>query len=286
MFLSRLLSGAVLLVIAFASFWVGAPLLPVVLCVVSLIGYLELTRALGVREEGKKGISAPEAAGIAAVTVYYGLLLLRDAWVLEGERTFYMLSCIVFLILGELLVYVLAFPKFRVEQIMASVFAFLYAPVMLSFIELTRMHRNGSLLVWLILISAWGSDTCAYCVGMLMGRKKIFPRLSPKKTLEGCVGGIVGAALIGVIYAFCLGTWNPDLGIREPKTLCLIGIICGLGGVAGMLGDLAASAIKRNKDIKDYGKLIPGHGGIMDRFDSVIITAPLTYFLIVFLLGH
>lgn len=74
------------------------------------------------------------------------------------------------------------------------------------------------------------------------------------------------------------------LGVREIKTVCLIAVICALGGVAGMVGDLAASAIKRNKDIKDYGKLIPGHGGIMDRFDSVIVTAPLTYFLIVFLL--
>lgn len=277
MFWTRLLSGAVLLVIAFASFWVGAPLLPVVLYAVSLIGFLELTRALGVREEGKKGISAPEVVGIAAVTAYYGLLLLRDVEVLAGERLFYILPCIVFLFLGELFVYVLAFPKFQAESVTATIFAFLYAPVMLSFIELTRMYRNGILLVWLILISAWGCDTCAYCVGKLVGRKKIFPQLSPKKTLAGCIGGVAGAALIGAIYVACLGA-------REPKTICLIAVICGLGGIASMVGDLAASAVKRNKNIKDFGKLIPGHGGIMDRFDSVIVTAPLTYFLIVFLL--
>ncbi|MCM1057080.1 MAG: phosphatidate cytidylyltransferase [Firmicutes bacterium] len=283
MFWTRLLSGAVLLVIAFVSFWVGAPLLPVVLYVVALIGYLELTKALGVREEGKKGISAPELAGIAAVTVYYGLLLLRDVGVLEGQRLFYITPCIVFLFLGELLVYVLTFPKYRAESVMASIFAFLYAPVMLSFIDLTRMHQNGILLVWLILISAWGCDTCAYCVGKLVGRKKVFPRLSPKKTLGGCIGGVIGAALIGVLYGVCLGIG--EFEAAGPKTLILLGVICGLGGVAGMLGDLAASAIKRNRSIKDYGKLIPGHGGIMDRFDSVIATAPLTYFLIVFLLG-
>lgn len=277
MFVSRLLSGAVLLVVASASLWVGAPLLPVVLYAVSLTGYLELTKALGVREKGKAGISALEIVGIAAVTAYYGLLLLRDAGILEGERLGYMLPCIVFLFLGELLVYVLTFPKFQAEAVMAAVFAFLYAPVMLSFIEMTRMYRDGLLLVWLILISAWGSDTCAYCVGMLFGKKKIFPRLSPKKTFAGCIGGVAGAALIGAVYVVCLG-------VREIKTVCLIAVICALGGVAGMVGDLAASAIKRNKDIKDYGKLIPGHGGIMDRFDSVIVTAPLTYFLIVFLL--
>lgn len=278
MFWTRLLSGAVLLVIAFASFWAGAPLLPVVLYVVSLIGFLELTKALGVRKEGGKGIGVQELVGVAAVTLYYGLLLLRDVGVLEGERLFYILPCLVFLFLGELLVYVLTFPRYQVESVMASVFAFFYAPVMLSFIDHTRMHRDGILLVWLILISAWGCDTCAYCVGKLIGKRKVFPVLSPKKTLAGCIGGVAGAALIGVIYVVCLG-------VRGPKELSLIGLICALGGVAGMVGDLAASAIKRNRNIKDYGKLIPGHGGIMDRFDSVIVTAPLTYFLIVFLLG-
>ncbi len=277
MFLTRLISGAVLLVIAFASFWVGPPLLPVVLYTISLIGYLELTKALGVRDGGKKGVNAPEIVGIAAITLYYGLLLLRDMEVLEGGRIFYMLFCTVFLFLGELFVYVLAFPKFQAEPVMAAIFSFLYAPVMLSFIELTRMYKDGILLVWLILISAWGCDTCAYCVGKLAGKRKVFPLLSPKKTLAGCIGGVAGAALIGAVYVVCLG-------VRDAGTICLIGLICGLGGVTSMAGDLAASAIKRNKNIKDYGKLIPGHGGIMDRFDSVIVTAPLTYFLIVFLL--
>lgn len=276
MFLTRLMSGAVLLIIAFASFWAGAPLLPAVLYTVSLIGYLELTKALGVRGEGGKGVNALEVVGIAAITLYYGLLLLRDMGLLEGGRILYMLFCIVVLFLGELLVYVLAFPKFQAESVMASIFSYLYAPMMLSFIELTRMHPNGILLVWLILISAWGCDTCAYCVGKLMGKKKVFPLLSPKKTLAGCIGGVAGAALIGVVYMLCLG-------VREASVLCLTALICGLGGIASMAGDLAASAIKRNKNIKDYGKLIPGHGGIMDRFDSVIVTAPLTYFLIVFL---
>lgn len=278
MFWTRLLSGTVLLVIAFASFWVGAPLLPVVLYVVSLIGFLELTKALGVRKEGGKGIGAQELVGVAAITLYYGLLLLRDVGVLGGERLFYIIPCLVFLFLGELLVYVLAFPKYQADSVMASVFAFLYAPVMLSFVEHTRMYRDGILLVWLILISAWGCDTCAYCVGKLIGKRKVFPVLSPKKTLAGCIGGVIGAALIGIVYGACLG-------VHGPKQLGLIGLICALGGVAGMVGDLAASAIKRNRNIKDFGKLIPGHGGIMDRFDSVIVTAPLTYFLIIFLLS-
>ncbi len=272
MFWTRLLSGAVMLAIAFASFWAGAPLLPVILYAVSLIGFLELTKALGVREEGGKGISAPEIVGLAAVTVYYGLLLLQDVEILEGDRIFYMLLGIVLFFLGELFVYVFAFPKYRAEAVAASVFSFLYAPVMLSFIELTRMREGGLYAVWVILICSWGSDTFAYVVGKWIGRKKIFPKLSPKKSLEGCIGGVLGAALLGGIYGrFAVGQTARDMGI--------FALVCALGAIVSMVGDLAASAIKRNKGIKDYGKLIPGHGGIMDRFDSVIVTAPIVYFL-------
>lgn len=273
MFWTRLLSGVLMLVIAFASFWVGAPLLTVVLYVISLVGFLELTKALGVREEGKKRISSPEAVGMLAVTAYYGLLLLRDMEVLAGEEFFYILLCTVLFFLGELFVYVFAFPKYQAEAVMASVFSFLYAPVMLSFIELTRMREGGKYAVWLILICSWGSDTFAYVVGKLIGKKKIFPKLSPKKSLEGCIGGVLGAAALGALYGWFVVA-------RTARDAGLFALVCGLGAIVSMVGDLAASAVKRNKGIKDYGKLIPGHGGIMDRFDSVIVTAPIVYFLI------
>lgn len=94
------------------------------------------------------------------------------------------------------------------------------------------------------------------------------PVLSPKKSIEGAVGGVVGAALLGVAYA---AVFQADMAAYA--------IICAVGALISMVGDLAASAIKRNQGIKDYGKLIPGHGGILDRFDSVIFTAPIIYFL-------
>mgnify|MGYP003303955750 CR=1 FL=1 len=98
--------------------------------------------------------------------------------------------------------YVITFPKYRVEQIVSAVFAFLYAPVMLSFIYLTRNTEYGIYMVWLIMISSWICDTCAYFVGVTIGKKRIFPVLSPKKSLEGCIGGIAGAAIVGGLYAF------------------------------------------------------------------------------------
>ena len=99
------------------------------------------------------------------------------------------------------------------------------------------------------------------------------PVLSPKKSVEGAVGGVAGAVLLGVIFA---------LVTRGP--VWEYALICGVGALISMVGDLAASAIKRNMDIKDYGKLIPGHGGVLDRFDSVIFTAPVIYYLAVILM--
>lgn len=277
MFWTRLLSGAVLLVIAFISFIAGAPVLPLVLFLVSMAGFGELTRALGVsaERENRHLRGAAEIVGYAAIIVYYLLMLLADMGYLENN-TLYFQACIIALFLAELFVYVLAFPKYQAEQIAFAVFSFLYAPVMLSFIDFIRMREGGIYLVWLVLICSWGCDTCAYCVGKLIGKKRIFPVLSPKKSLEGCIGGVVGAALISFVYGWFVMA-------HSVRSLCLIALIGALGAVVSMAGDLAASAIKRNKGIKDYGKLIPGHGGIMDRFDSVIVTAPLVYFLSVIL---
>ena len=115
---------------------------------------------------------------------------------------------------------------------------------------------------------------------MLIGKHKMAPVLSPKKSVEGGVGGVIGAALLGAIYALVISNWNGT----STHTPLMYALICAVGALISMVGDLAASAIKRNKEIKDYGTLIPGHGGILDRFDSVIFTAPFIYFLSMILL--
>lgn len=133
--------------------------------------------------------------------------------------------------------------------------------------------------MWLIFLSSWGCDTFAYCTGMLLGRHKLAPVLSPKKSIEGAVGGVAGAALLGFIYASLFGASMAELD--NPQAACTIA--CAIAAVISQIGDLAASAIKRNHNIKDYGHLIPGHGGILDRFDSMIFTAPAIYFALTFL---
>lgn len=266
--LVRLISGILLLVILAVVMVSGGWLLFGFTLLISLIGFQELIKATGVRTDPQK-YSPVEMVGYIGIVAYYVLLFVR------GMDAFSLFP-VILTIMGMMLVYVLAFPKYEASRIMAAGFSFLYAPVFLSFIYLTRLLPHGIYLVWLIFCGSWASDTCAYVVGMLFGRHKLAPILSPKKTIEGSVGGILGAALIGYLYAYILCRFgNTEV---TDAILWAFPAISAIGALLSQIGDLAASGIKRNHNIKDYGKLIPGHGGIMDRFDSVIVTAPLIYY--------
>lgn len=263
MFKTRLLSGIVLVLVAFLTINCGGYVLLAILLCVSLIGMQELYRAMHVRKEGFGALEL----------VSYGGILLIYLLLIPGDPAYPMMGVIASLIL-IMCVYVFCYPAYHAEQIMEAFFGVVYVGVMLSYIYQTRMLPGGQFHVWLIFLCSWGCDTCAYCVGVLIGKHKMAPVLSPKKSIEGAVGGVAGAVLLGVIYAFFTKG-----GMVE------YGIICGVGALISMVGDLAASAIKRNQGIKDYGKLIPGHGGILDRFDSVIFTAPVIYYLSLFLIS-
>ena len=251
------------MIIALLTIMSGGYVLLLTLLCVSLIGMRELYNAMGVH---KSGMDLLELAGYLGAVLYYGTVFL-------GFEKYGMMAVILSLVL-LMFVYVFTYPKYQAEQVMSAFFGLVYVAVMLSFILLTRNLENGHLLVWLIFFCSWGCDTCAYCVGMLIGKHKMAPVLSPKKSVEGAVGGVAGAALLGALYA-----WATHGALAE------YAVICAVGALISMVGDLAASAIKRNRGIKDYGKLIPGHGGILDRFDSVIFTAPVIYYMAKFILG-
>lgn len=290
----RTISAVVIVIAALAAILPGGIILAAVLYGVSVIGYLELTKACGVRQKTQEGmddkrLNALEIVGVAAVTGYYAAVYVTHpgAGFLRGlpDAGFsaldigIMISLFLSLIM-MMSVYVFAFPKYSAHQVMAAYFSLVYAPVMLSFVFLTRQLEYGVYLVWMIFINSWISDTCAYLVGVMAGKHKLAPVLSPKKSVEGSVGGIAGAALAGALFGHYL-----DTVLGTGQFVFLLFLVGGIGSVISQIGDLAASAVKRNYDIKDYGKLIPGHGGIMDRFDSVIFTAPITYFLIILFMG-
>lgn len=261
MFKTRLLSGIVLVALALILIITGGNVLLVSTLVISWIGMFELYRVFHM----EKSIIA--IAGYAAAAVYYANL------------RFAFLPDMMMFVLGFLIVlmflYVFSYPKYHAEQILAAFFGVFYVAVMLSYVYQTRQITAGAYIVWLIFLCSWGCDTCAYCVGVLFGKHKMSPKLSPKKSVEGAVGGVVGAALLTALYCFI---FREAMAI-DTTQIWILSAISAVGALISMVGDLTASAIKRNYEIKDYGKLIPGHGGILDRFDSVIVTAPIIYAL-------
>ena len=263
-FLQRTISAVFLVIIIGVMLICGGNVLLGFLGVVSLIGLSELYHIWDIHK-APLGI-----LGYIAAVVYYVMIYFE----LEEHG----LMIILFLLVLLMAVYVLNFPKYRIDAVMASLFGFFYVAVMLSCIYRIRQLDVGIYLVWMVFICSWISDTCAYLVGVTMGKHKFVPHLSPKKTIEGVIGGIAGAVLVGAAYGLILENYTD---VENSVIMCMI--IGGVGSVVSQIGDLAASAIKRNYDIKDYGRLIPGHGGILDRFDSVIFVAPIIFYLCTFL---
>lgn len=265
MFGERLISGIFLVAFAIAAIWAGGNVLLGVVAVLSLIGQFELYRVIKVEK------SALGFLGYGATIAYECLLFF--------EKTQYVQVFIFAVMLLFMATYVIAYPKFVFKDIAMSVIGIIYVTMMLSSMYQVRVMNGGFYLVWIVFLSAWGSDTCAYCVGKLIGKHKLPSKLSPKKTIEGCSGGVIGAAILAGVYAYIF----KDELAAQGCSIALFTVVGGLGAICSQIGDLTASAIKRNYDIKDYGHLIPGHGGIMDRFDSILFTARLAYIFFTFL---
>lgn len=157
----------------------------------------------------------------------------------------------------------------RWEQIALLVMGILYIPFLLSHIIEIRSLDGGRFYIWLVFIGAFLTDTCAYFVGVGLGKHKLCPEISPKKTVEGAVGGVIGCGLSFLLFGLVVNT-----GFGQNFSLIRLfgcGMFCS---VISELGDLVASMLKRQCGIKDFGNLLPGHGGILDRCDSIILVAP------------
>lgn len=281
----RVISGVIIAALIVGAGLLGGYPLAVLIMVCSMIGFQELARATGVLESGQKANAVTGFVHGASAVFHLGLMVLWARWKaapddLVHAMDFFTIVIIVAAFLGIMSIYVLTFPRFRSEQVMAAFFSFIYSPVLMSFVYRTRMLPYGIFMYALIFVCSSVCDTCALAAGMMFGRHKMAPVLSPKKTMEGAAGGLFGSAVCSVILAYLVRIADPAADVRIQ--FLIIGIC---GALISMIGDLAASAIKRNHDIKDYGSLIPGHGGIMDRFDSIIFTAPLIFILGALLLG-
>ncbi len=167
--------------------------------------------------------------------------------------------------------------KYNIKDIAITLFGICYIVVFLMYIPIIRETLNGRITIWYVFFAAWGTDIFAYCIGKKWGKHK-FSKISPNKSIEGCVAGTIGSIVVTFIY-----TWVCNTYLGMDFHYFYIIIIATILSLVGQIGDFAASSIKRYTGIKDFSNLIPGHGGMLDRIDSVIFIAPFAYFLLMLL---
>ncbi|WP_203636300.1 phosphatidate cytidylyltransferase [Thermobrachium celere] len=167
--------------------------------------------------------------------------------------------------------------KYTVISSALTVIGYIYIVSFFNLLVKIDQFNNGHRLIWIVFIIAWCCDTFAYFTGMAFGKRKLCPEVSPKKTIEGSIGGILGS----IIGLFIWKYFNRTIDVTYIELI----ILGAFGAIVSQIGDLSASLIKRYVGIKDYGNIMPGHGGILDRFDSILYVIPIVYYYIAFFLG-
>ncbi len=268
---TRILAGIVMVFAVIAILVAGELTLGVGMALVSLVAIWEGSRAIGVlnKDKGLFGINLIFCVAINIVNI----LIVSKHIDIVAFSEYYLPVGIAFIVMS-LMYLVVRFGDTSFEIVAKNIFFMLYIVIFFSFVVLIRQGEKGEALIWLVLLTPWATDTLAYFTGVFMGKHKLIEKVSPKKTVEGSIGGIVGCVLMAVIY----GCVTKSMGYT-PDFMRLI-IFCAVASVVSQFGDLAASCIKREHGVKDYGNLIPGHGGILDRFDSVLFCAPLLYYFV------
>ncbi len=246
----RIVSSIVLLPLFLFVIIYGGFVTKLAVLIVALISIKEFTNAFAV-----SGVK-PTNEILYALTIIFLIPNWSNIWSVLPVLLF-------ILVLGESVL--LIFGKNTVDDISVSILTFVYITVALSSVIVVRQASFD--FIWYVFIFAWATDTCAYFSGFAFGKNKLIPSVSPKKTVEGAIGGVIGCIIISVGYAYFV----------HPENTLLIGVSALVGSVISQVGDLFASVFKRKLGVKDYGNLIPGHGGMLDRIDSIIFTAPFTY---------
>lgn len=242
-------------ILVYVVLWAPPIVMMLALCILAGIGSLELQQCVGgVKWSGLVGVSA--AVAVFTVAWYYtrpeavALLFLAEAVFLFGYA-------------------ICKGGAVKFQQIMAALFGSLF--IGYSFSSFLRLEATGIHRAWLLLpfILSFACDTFAYFAGLALGRHKLAPKVSPKKTVEGSLGGLAGNVVCGLLFAYVMDRWFGG-GIGGGP-MVLLALLCG---VVAQIGDLSFSLIKREFGIKDYGRLFLEHGGVLDRFDSVLFVAP------------
>lgn len=259
----RVLTGVIGLSVFLVLLYFGGIPLTIVVFLGSLLGLFEYMRCMGLEKGPLFYLTAVMDALAFLLTLLFGREML--------------VFCIVLCFLLIAGIVVLKFDAVRIDRAAAAFMGFVYIPVVLILFVLLR--EKSLTYVLFAIIAAWGSDTFAFFAGKALGKHKMAPVLSPKKTWEGFAGGILGVAVLSLIVAIVLKEKLSQL----PVPVLTVTVVTAVASVFGVAGDLFASAIKRTYGIKDYGTIFPGHGGMMDRIDSLIFCTPVIYFAFDFL---
>lgn len=201
--------------------------------------------------------------------VSYVFTLAMYAVVIFNMDSMFYFFVVVFFIFSLLVFHLFSKREQALMDIMITMLGFFYVTV--SFVHIPLLAKiDNNFYIWYVFLLAWVTDTCAYFSGKLLGTKKLIPSVSPNKTIEGSLGGIIGTTLFAYCFAYFFN-----------KDFLMASIFLGLlGGILSQIGDLIASKFKRIVDLKDFGNLMPGHGGVLDRFDSIIVTGPLVFYFV------
>ncbi len=268
---TRVISALVGLVLLIAVLYLGSITLGIAVSFIALIGLGEFYNSVS----KVKDINPIKTVGYLSVLPLLILGLKETGWYNVDINILTGISVCVLIFLSMAFI-VFDHKKFNIIDICATAFGIAYVPFLMSFLILIRNMEKGQVLIWLIFIGAWGTDTLAYTFGRLFGKRKIIPEISPKKTVAGAIGGTAGCIALMLVFGI-IAKANFGLNISS-IALVLLGLFCG---VISQIGDWSASAIKRYVGVKDFGKIMPGHGGVLDRFDSILFVAPVVYYVLV-----
>lgn len=276
--LTRIFSGTIALAILIVLLLLPPYVLALTVLAASVIGLYEYSNAMK-RINVHVDLPVSFIAALATVGRAYGSTLPEKLFpdlykILSKITTNTNLNALAYIIIVYLFCRIIfQHQRFRIEDMAYTLFGILYIPFLLSFAVATRNLEGGFMYIWLIIIGSTVTDMFAYFIGVAFGKTRIVPQISPKKTVEGSIGGVLGCMLVMILYSVLVINRFGATTIPVYH-FAILGLLCG---TVSQLGDWAASALKRTTGIKDFGKLIPGHGGIMDRVDSILFVSPLVY---------
>ena len=257
---SRLLTGLIMALFLIIVLLADSMVLQIIAFIAAILVLFELYKATAILKKGFLFILGflPLAALFVNSISTIGLLVY-----------FYIAVLFAFMLVNN--------KRIRLKDIAAVFMLGFFVTFMIKHIIMLRQLELGGFLIWAVFVSACMSDTFAYASGRLFGRHKLCPVISPKKTVEGAAGALVGTMISMLIYGGVLTLF--DLSVN----FALLAILGLVSSVFAQLGDLSASIIKRECQIKDFGSVLPGHGGFFDRFDSILFVAPIIYYAVILL---